>query len=247
MMNLFHWITASILAFFSAFFVDIAVATLPPGEYQHPCPHCGTTLHRFGLGYCTVCHKWVSMRFLVEFLFLFVGFLLISREPTNTKVFWINGLILVYLSIIGFIDIETHLIQHKVTLFGLLLSIFLGSILHGYKSTFVGGGIAILLMGAFYLFGRWYAKIKNQRNTNGSDDTLDEALGFGDVTLAAIIGLLLGHAHILSALVTGILLAGLYSLVIVIMMAVKKEFDPEKTIPYGPFLIIAALVFLLPM
>lgn len=101
-------------------------------------------------------------------------------------------------------------------------------------------------MGFFYLLGRVYAAYKNKRQKISGPDALDEALGFGDVSLAAVLGLLLGHALILKALLIGILLAGLYSIAIVALMLLKKDFDDSKTIPYGPFLVLGALLVFFP-
>ena len=241
-----YWVFSILLGMLSAILVEIGVAILPPPETYHPCPRCGSTLHRFGFGYCRACSSWVSPRFLAELAVFVVGFSYLANHQTAPYFFWLGAITLVYLGLVAFIDIEVHLIQHKVALAGLLLAMLVGSQVHGYRSSFVGGGIAIVLMGLFYLLGRWYAKVKAKRMHQDPANAIDEALGFGDVSLSAILGLFLGHAHVFQRLVSGILLAGAYSLILVITMMLRKDFDPEKAIPYGPFLIFGAAIYLFP-
>ena len=68
-----------------------------------------------------------------------------------------------------------------------------------------------------------------------------EVLGFGDVKLAAIIGLILGPQLTVDALLLGVLLAGLTSLAL-IAVRVKTLRD---TIAYGPYLCAGAMALLL--
>ncbi len=66
-----------------------------------------------------------------------------------------------------------------------------------------------------------------------------EAMGFGDVKLAAFMGLLLGPLATISALFYGVLLAGLASVAVIIWRRSMKG-----SIAYGPYLAIGALIVL---
>ena len=66
-------------------------------------------------------------------------------------------------------------------------------------------------------------------------------MGWGDVKLAALIGLATGFPLVLVALVMGAILGGL---VAIVLLALKKKARKE-TIPFGPFLSLAALITLL--
>jgi leader peptidase (prepilin peptidase)/N-methyltransferase len=70
-----------------------------------------------------------------------------------------------------------------------------------------------------------------------------EALGFGDVKLAAFMGLLLGWPAIFQALFYGVLLAGIVAIGVVVWTRSMKG-----TIAYGPYLAVGALIslYLLP-
>jgi leader peptidase (prepilin peptidase)/N-methyltransferase len=67
-----------------------------------------------------------------------------------------------------------------------------------------------------------------------------EALGFGDVKLAAFMGLLLGWPHTFTAVFYGVLIAGLVSIGVIVVRRSMKG-----AIAYGPYLAAGALILLL--
>jgi leader peptidase (prepilin peptidase)/N-methyltransferase len=67
-----------------------------------------------------------------------------------------------------------------------------------------------------------------------------EALGFGDVKLAAFMGLMLGWPYTFSAIFYGVLIAGLVSIGVIVWRRSMKG-----TIAYGPYLAAGALILLL--
>jgi leader peptidase (prepilin peptidase)/N-methyltransferase len=67
------------------------------------------------------------------------------------------------------------------------------------------------------------------------------ALGFGDVTLAATLGFMLGFQYIFFALVLGVLLAGLWSLLGLLTGRVSRR----THFAYGPFLAVAGIVMII--
>ncbi|HEV8597336.1 MAG TPA: A24 family peptidase [Candidatus Dormibacteraeota bacterium] len=67
-----------------------------------------------------------------------------------------------------------------------------------------------------------------------------EALGFGDVKLAAFMGLLLGWPYTFTAVFCGVLIAGLVSIGVIVWRRSMKG-----TIAYGPYLAAGALILLL--
>jgi len=95
--------------------------------------------------------------------------------------------------------------------------------------------LALYYLGA--LFARWMARRRG-------NDFNDEALGFGDVNLSGIIGLMLGWPGILAGLFTAIILGGLVSFAILIVMISTHKYQAFTTIPYAPFLVIGTLLLL---
>jgi leader peptidase (prepilin peptidase)/N-methyltransferase len=72
----------------------------------------------------------------------------------------------------------------------------------------------------------------------------DEALGFGDVILGGILGLLLGWPAIIAGLFFAILLAGGVSIIYLILTLVTRKYKAFTFIPYGPFMIAGASVLI---
>ena len=66
-------------------------------------------------------------------------------------------------------------------------------------------------------------------------------MGWGDVKLAALIGFAAGFPLVFVALLIGAILGGMTALILVI----SKKRGRKETIPFGPFLCIAAMVALL--
>lgn len=69
----------------------------------------------------------------------------------------------------------------------------------------------------------------------------DDAMGMGDVKLFAPLGLFLGWKMCFLALMLSILLAGLTSLLLIISGRKKRK----DTIPFGPFIVLAAFIVLM--
>jgi prepilin signal peptidase PulO-like enzyme (type II secretory pathway) len=105
-----------------------------------------------------------------------------------------------------------------------------------------GGATGFALMLAMYYSGFLYLRIS--RKLRGKEPQETEALGFGDVNLSGIIGLLLGWPGILLGLLLAILLAGFVSLLYLLYMLARRKYHPDIALPYGPFLVISAVILL---
>jgi leader peptidase (prepilin peptidase)/N-methyltransferase len=93
----------------------------------------------------------------------------------------------------------------------------------------------------FYFIGKWYVRRMSKQRNLSPDEV---ALGFGDVNLAGILGLLLGWPRISAGLLFAVFAGGLVSLAIVVRLLVSKKYKAFTTIPYAPFLILSALYLL---
>jgi prepilin signal peptidase PulO-like enzyme (type II secretory pathway) len=69
-------------------------------------------------------------------------------------------------------------------------------------------------------------------------------LGFGDVNLLAVLGLLLGWPAILLALWIAIFSAGMVSLMVMVVLLLSKQYRSNIAIPYAPFLVFGAFTLL---
>lgn len=97
-------------------------------------------------------------------------------------------------------------------------------------------------MFALYLLGGLFVRYVVRRNQG---DFADQALGFGDVILGAVLGLLMGWPAIIASIVIAIILGGVFSLGFITFSIFTRKYKAYKFIPYGPFLIsgAAALFF----
>jgi prepilin signal peptidase PulO-like enzyme (type II secretory pathway) len=167
-------------------------------------------------------------------------FWLYYRDP-NPTVFWPSFLILSIFLLITIIDIEHRLILHVVTGPSAILIGLLGILdpERGIQKTLMGGVVGFGVVLGLYLFGGVFARLIARMRGQVLDEV---AFGFGDVTLAGVLGLSVGYHGILLALFLGILTAGEYSLVHIIFMLIRGKYKAFIPIPYGPFLILGASI-----
>jgi prepilin signal peptidase PulO-like enzyme (type II secretory pathway) len=157
-------------------------------------------------------------------------------------------LVLTYLAVVVVIDVEHRLILRTTSLFGVPLALGIGWRLHGLAATLAGGFAGLVIMGAFYHLGRWFKRRKARRiEAAGGSLGDEEALGAGDVTLAAILGLLLGWPLIWFDLLLGALLAGAVGLMIVLVYVLRNQGARTAMtayMPLGPCLVLGAFLIL---
>lgn len=130
------------------------------------------------------------------------------------------------------IDLEHGLILNKIVypalVIALLLSVFFTiflpqvAIVPHIARAAIGGGIGFVVFFLIVIVSRG-------------------GMGFGDVKLAALIGLATGFPLVIVALIMGMILGGLAA-VTLLGFKIKKR---KEAIPFGPFLAVAAIVTLL--
>lgn len=168
--------------------------------------------------------------------------------PGQTLPFPLAFILLIYLAVVLVIDMEHRLILHPVSITGAVLGLGIGiflrgkqTITYGITSTLLGGASGFGTMLVFYFIGELFVKRMSKKRGLSSDEV---ALGFGDVNLSGILGLLLGWRAIFACLFFAILAGGLVSLIIILGMLITKKYKAFTAIPYAPFLILSAIYFL---
>jgi prepilin signal peptidase PulO-like enzyme (type II secretory pathway) len=190
---------------------------------------------------CTQCSTPRSWRtWLVEIIFVALA-QWTAYLPANKLGFWLGWLILVYFGIVAVIDIEHRLILHPVSWAGVGLGLAIGMVRNGWLDTLIGGAVGFGLMWLLYRLGdtimRGVARLRKQ--------TLEEvALGFGDVNLSGIIGLMLGWPLVAWGLFLTAVIGALVSLAYLIIMVVQRRYRWDTALPYGPYLVAAAFLLL---
>ena len=189
---------------------------------------------------CPACGRRRPWRtWLVELLFTLATLWLWFSPPVRLS-FPAGFVLLVYFAVITVIDIEHRLILHPTSLAGAVLGLGVGIPLHGVWRTLAGGLAGFASMFLLYLLGFLFLRLLKRRSAAEGD----EALGFGDVMLGGVLGLILGWPGIFGSLFLTILLAGAASLVYLVAMIVARKYSPALAIPYGPYLILGAVLLL---
>lgn len=152
---------------------------------------------------------------------------------------WVGLLVGWIFLLVVLIDVRHRLILHIVSLPAAVVIGAIGILdpARGWEKTLVGGVVGFVGVLILFLFGGLFARWVAHRRGQPLDEV---AFGFGDVTLAGVIGLLVGWPGVVLALFIGVLGAGAFSLLYMLIMLARRRYTPYLPIPYGPFLILGA-------
>jgi len=140
------------------------------------------------------------------------------------------AVIIIYTSVLivlALIDLKHHLILNKivypVAIVAIIINIFLPEFgLHSFLFGLLGGVAGFLIL---FLPALIYQK----------------GMGWGDVKMAGLIGLMTGFPNAVVAVFGGIILGGLAAIALLIF----KKRTRKEGIPFGPFLALGAIIALL--
>jgi prepilin signal peptidase PulO-like enzyme (type II secretory pathway) len=251
-MNYFLFVPL-VLGLLSGFLVNYLVDVLPETRRftQPVCPACH---NKFGWAdylifhRCKNCGKRRSLRTFIIQALMIIAAVWIWVYQGQALPFPLGILLLIYLTVVLVIDLEHRVILHPVSIIGAVFGLGIGiylrsgqSFVAGITSTLLGGALGFGIMLVFYFLGEWFVKRMAKKGSLPSDEV---ALGFGDVSLSGILGLLLGWRLIFVCLFFAILVGGVVSLVIILGMLIARKYKAFTAIPYAPFLIISAVYFL---
>lgn len=234
------------------------------------CQSCKTPLswsyYLIGWRSCPVCGKGNRWRVcLVEITYVIIAILLWKLPPVVLGS-WLGFIVLVFFGIVVIIDLEHRLILHPVSLFGAGLGLVTGTWLranyyatHGTSNGFqilglgtnawikgmiasLGGGLAgFLIMWVLYFLGE---KLMHGITSRRGLPTNEVALGFGDVNLSGVLGLMLGWPVIIMGIFIAIILGGIISLLYLIISLILRRYHMFTALPYGPYLVAGAVLLL---
>lgn len=180
------------------------------------------------VGKCRNCKQPISIQYpLVELATALIYLWLYSQYGLGAK-FFAYTLFLSILLVISVIDLYHQIIPDELSLGGLGLG-FMASFLIRDVS-WLDSLLGILLGGgSFFAVSYLYEKFAKR-----------EGLGGGDVKLLGMIGAWLGYQSIL---IVVILSSAMGAIVGIFLMAFNKK-DLKTAIPFGPFLALAAVIYL---
>lgn len=230
-----------------AYLVNSLSDHLPRTRQPAPmgCPQCGATARTLLvlLGWqrvCRTCGYQRTWRAAVLYLLALAAALWLWYMPPLRVHPLVAWLLLAYFAVVTVIDLEHRLILHPVSAAGAVLCGVIGIWRRGWFSTLLGGAAGFGAMLLLYLLGELFARWMARRRGEPLEDEV--ALGFGDVNLAGVIGLLLGYPGIVAGLTLTILLGGGVSFLYLLWMLARQQYRAFTAIPYGPFLVAAAII-----
>jgi|TARA_B100001093_G_scaffold162987_1_gene155379 leader peptidase (prepilin peptidase)/N-methyltransferase len=181
---------------------------------------------------CRKCDKSISPRYFLVELTTGITFLLIYLNFQNSLTIIFLSILSLILIIIFFIDLENFIIPDSLnfTIMGLaLLKNFLPnfntSLIHEIDQSIIGGMVGYL---SIWLIIFLYKTIKKI-----------DGMGLGDAKLMAAIGFLFGWQSVPFVL----FVSSILGLIFVIPSLIKKQKNMRTEIPFGPFIILACLIY----
>jgi leader peptidase (prepilin peptidase) / N-methyltransferase len=231
-------------------FLNLCIDRLPGGKSivrpgSH-CDSCNQSLKAVDLvpvfsyiwlkGHCRYCGARIPLRSpIVEFATAAIFAFLAWHYGLSLEL----AFAIIYASIfivIFAIDLEQELILNIVVFQAMILAFAFSFFWGGFEefwpkvgpgfvlSALLGGAVGFVLMLLPYLLTR------------------GRGMGYGDVKLAAFIGLMSGFPLVVVALLVGIVAGGLVAVFLLLSRMVKSR---KAAIPYGPFLAVGAMVALI--
>ena len=184
-------------------------------------------------GKCRKCKKPISFQYVVVELLSIISFILIYSLYGIS----LTALLLFILSlsfiIIFFIDLKHFIIPNSITFPMMALGFIksfdpnLNSIFPNYVNSLIGGLFGYGIIWSIIFF---YKQVKKK-----------EGMGLGDAKLLGVIGLWFG----LKAVPFVIFLSSSIAIISVIPDLIKKSKKLSSQIPFGPYIIIGTLIYLI--
>ena len=234
------WPVVLALAAVLGSFLNVCISRLPRGESivspPSHCPGCKTPIRFYDnvplvsflvlRGRCRTCGSPISWRyFVVEGLAVALGVLVLWALGPGWAALraFVLGLILIAVT---FIDLETQLIPDRVTVPGIVAGLALSLVPspRGLAWAVIG---ALVAGGIFYVIAVVSAMLLGQ-----------EAMGGGDVKLAAMLGAFLGWPHVLVAIFLAVMAGGVGAVVLLVL----RRKGRRDEVPFGPYLALGGLL-----
>ena len=228
-------------------FLNVCIVRMPhtqsivyPGSH---CVHCKKPIlwydnipllsYIFLGGKCRFCKKKISFRYFIVELVTAVSFLIFYRHFGFDIILWPYLLMLCGFIIATFVDMEHRIIPDEISVGGIVVGIILSALIPELHDTSLWTvGLWRSLLGVLIGGGAIYAM-----GLLGDFIFKKESMGGGDVKLLAMMGAFLGW----QMAVLTFFVAPIFGALAGIIIKIRTK---ESVIPYGPFLVIGALVSL---
>jgi len=237
-------------------FLNVCIDRLPQNKsIAYPPSHCEACQHKLAVkdlipvfsylrlrGRCRYCQAsiprklmWVELATAVIFAFLYWRCVILKPEIGEPELgiaaFGVLAFYACLFIIIFVIDLEHGLILNKVVYPGMVAALLLALYPWPWFSESIGMRVAYAALGGAAGFAVFLLIALVSRG----------GMGWGDVKLAALMGLAIGFPLVFVAIIMAAILGG----IVAVALMIAKKRTRRQTIPFGPFLALAAMVTLL--
>ncbi len=222
-------------------FLNVLIDRLPNGESvligRSHCDFCKKTLRWYELlpviswimqgGKCRRCHKRLSIQYPLIELVTAVGFIFLYQLLASSMLsLFAYALIFSSLLVIFVADFKYQIIPDSMIAAGILGALLVLFFPMNHK-LFIMNYIFSAVGASLFFLTLWFI-------------TRGRGMGFGDVKLAFLLGLLLGFPRIIVAFYIAFLTGALVG--VILILSGKKSL--KSNVPFGPFLILGAVAAL---
>lgn len=240
-------------------FLNVIILRIPKDESivftPSHCYNCNTPLkpwHNIPIiswiflrGKCSFCNSKISVQYpVIELVSGLIFIVLASKYGINFPIFLIGFSFLMLLAL-SMIDFKYKMVPDSLNLLALVFAIFGawsidGVLLNFQNALLFAGGFTLLRFALSYLLTssahRHARKTITPWTKNYHTYPFIEAMGEGDIMVAATMGALLGVQLTLVAIFLSALLA------LPVMMAIRNRSAEEQRVPFVPFLALATFI-----
>lgn len=189
-------------------------------------------------GRCRYCHKPISIIYPIVELLTAILFILAFYKFGFTLSFLRAILLISFLILVTFIDLEFQIAPFRITLAGLVIGFLTSFFIPKFSTKSLLG----IVLGGLFVFLAWalWRYLLSGLFKTAMGIRQKEGIGFGDLPLTAMIGAFLGWQD----LIVAIFLAVVAGVVIGFVLRVVKKNQPGQPIAFGPFLAFGGLISL---
>jgi len=226
-------------------FLNVCIDRLPQNKsIAFPPSHCEACQHKLAAkdlipvfsylrlrGRCRYCQASLPRRLFWVELATGVVFALLAWHYGLSPALGIMAFYACLFIVVSVIDLDHGLILNKVVYPSLVVALLLALLPRPWLTQWIVTGIANAAIGGAIGFALFLLIAIISRG----------GMGWGDVKLAALIGLATGFPLVFLAIIMAAILGG----IVAVAMVIAKKRQRRQTIPFGPFLAVAAMITLL--
>ena len=226
-------------------FLNVCIDRLPQNKsIAFPPSHCESCQHKLAAkdlipvfsylrlrGRCRYCQASVPRRLLWVELATAVIFALLTWHYGLSPALGIMIFYACLFIVVSVIDLEHGLILNKVVYPSMVIALLLALLPRSWLTQWIVTGIANAAIGGAIGFALFLAIALISRG----------GMGWGDVKLAGLIGLATGFPLVFLSIIMAAILGG----IVAVALVIARKRQRRQTIPFGPFLAVAAMITLL--